>query len=459
MQFDLVIHDGTLVTSANTFVADIGINRETIATLGCGLRGARMIDAAGKLVLPGAIDPHVHLQMDTAVTQTSDDWESGTIAAACGGTTTVIDFVEPNLDEPLLVALEARRAQADAGAVIDYGLHMTLRQADVGTLTQVDAVVSAGCPSFKTYLTYASLRLDDASFLRAVETVRVSNGIVLVHAENHDAIEYLKRQLVAAGETAPRAHPRSRPPSVEAEAIERALMLAEIVKCPLYIVHISTGRGAEALQRARDRGQIAFGETCAQYLVLTDREYERPDFEGAKFVCSPPLRPADNPPMLWRALAAGNLQTVGSDHCSFLFQGQKDLGRESFTAIPGGLPGVEARLALLYTFGVGQNRLSLNQWVNACCTMPARIFGLYPRKGALLTGADADIVIFDPQREVTLTRAVLHERVDYTPYDGLALRGYPTMTIARGQVICEHGEFVGDKRRGRFLVRVRTEAR
>jgi dihydropyrimidinase len=274
-----------------------------------------------------------------------------------------------------------------------------------------------------------------------------------VHAENDAAIERGRRKFMAAGQTAPRFHPRSRPVPVEAEAVERALALAEVAGCPLYIVHTSTGRGAEAIARARARGQRAYGETCPQYLVLTDAEYERPGFEGAKFVCSPPLRPADNPPILWRLLAAGGLQTVGTDHCPFFYEGQKELGRAAFTDIPNGLPGVEARLALLYTCGVGQGRLSLNRWVEVCCTAPARIFGLYPQKGTLAPGADADIVIFDPDREVTLSRAVLHERTDYTPYEGLALRGYPVMTVARGRVLVEDGKFVGAKERGRFLVR------
>ncbi|MBI2975447.1 MAG: dihydropyrimidinase, partial [Chloroflexi bacterium] len=391
--------------------------------------------------------------MPVGATRSSDDWETGTIAAACGGTTTVIDFVEPDLGGSLVAGLAARRAEADGKAVIDYGLHMTLRRGDAQTLDQVPEAMRAGCTSFKTYTTYEGFRLNDAELLAALEAVGAAGGLVLVHAENDAAIQRGRRKFMAAGQTAPHFHPRSRPVPVEAEAIERALALAEVADCPLYIVHTSTGRGAEAIARARARGQRAYGETCPQYLVLTDAEYDRPGFEGAKFVCSPPLRPADNPPLLWQRLGAGDLQTVGTDHCPFFYEGQKELGRAAFTDIPNGLPGIEARLALLYTFGVGQGRLSLNRWVEVCCAAPARIFGLYPRKGTLAPGADADIVIFDPDREVTLSRAVLHERTDYTPYEGLALRGYPVMTVARGRVLVEDGKFVGAGGRGRFLAR------
>jgi dihydropyrimidinase len=453
MTFDLVIAGGTLVTASETFRADVGMIGDTIAALGHGLTGAARIDATGKLVLPGGVDPHVHLDMPVGATRSSDDWETGTIAAACGGTTTVIDFVEPELGGSLAAGLDARRAEADGKAVVDYGLHMTLRRGDAQTLDQVPEALRAGCASFKTYTTYEGFRLNDAELLAALEAVGAAGGLVLVHAENDAAIKRGRRKFMEAGQTAPRFHPLSRPVPVEAEAIERALALAEVAGCPLYVVHTSTGRGAEAIARARARGQRAYGETCPQYLVLTDAEYERPGFEGAKFVCSPPLRPADNPLILWRLLAAGGLQTVGTDHCPFFYEGQKELGRAAFTDIPNGLPGIEARLALLYTYGVGQGQLSLNRWVEVCCTAPARIFGLYPRKGTLAPGADADIVIFDPDREVTLSRAVLHERTDYTPYEGLALRGYPVMTVARGRVLVEDGKFVGAKGRGRLLAR------
>jgi len=453
--FDLVITGGTLVTASEMFTAEIGITGAKIAAIGHGLErgGARHIDATGKLVLPGAVDPHVHLDIDAGATRSSDDFETGTIAAACGGTTTVIDFVEPELGGSLVGGLEARLKEAEGKAVIDFALHMTLRRGDAQTLGQVPEALRAGCTSFKTYTTYDGFRLSDPELLAALEAVGAAGGLVLVHAENDAVIERRRRAFIAAGQTAPRFHPRSRPVPVEAEAVERALALAEVAGCPLYVVHTSTARGADAIARARARGQRAYGETCPQYLVLTDAEYERPGFEGAKFVCSPPLRPADNPPGLWRHLAQGGLQTVGTDHCPFFFVGQKDLGRDDFTRIPNGLPGIEARLAIVYTCGVGQGRLTPTRWVELCCTAPAQIFGLYPRKGTLMPGADADVVIFDPHKPVTLSRSLLHERVDYTPYEGLALQGYPVLTIAGGEIIVAEGEYVGGRGRGQFLKR------
>jgi dihydropyrimidinase len=305
-----------------------------------------------------------------------------------------------------------------------------------------------------------------------------ASGLALVHAENDAGIAYLQRKFLDAGLTEPRYHPRSRPASLEAEAIERALTLAQIAECPLYVVHVSTGRGAAAVLRARWRGQPAYGETCPQYLLLTEAEYERPGFAGARYVCSPPLRTAYDNDALWRHLGAGELQTVGTDHCPFFYAGQKDLrnvgspaaqaggaGPQAgdaepvppplppFNRIPGGMPGIEARLALLYTTGVRAGRLTLERWVDACCTAPARIFGLYPRKGALVPGGDADIVIFDPEREVTLSRSALHENCDYTPYDGIELCGYPVMTWLRGQLLVREGEYVGPRGYGRFVRR------
>ncbi len=459
MLYDIVIRNGTLVTPAGLLQADLGIAGETIAAIGPDLRGREEINAAGKLVIPGGVDPHVHLQMPAGPVVSSDDWHTGTVAAACGGTTTVIDFVEPagaHGRAPLCAALAARRAEAEGRAVVDFGLHMTLVDADPATLAEIPAVVAAGCPSFKTYTTY-SMKLTDEALVMAMDAVGRAGGLVMVHAENDAGIAYLRQKLLAEGKTAPRYHPLSRPPAMEVEAIERALALADAAECPAYIVHISTGRGAAAVAAARGRGQVAFGETCPQYLLLTDAEFDRPGFAGAQFVCSPPLRKAEDNAALWALLGRGDLQTVGTDHCPFFYHGQKDLGRPEapppFTRIPGGMPGIEGRLALLYTYGVAAGRMTVERWVDACCTAPARIFGLYPRKGALTIGADADVVIFDPEREVVLTRDVLHENCDYTPYDGCQLKGYPVLTMLRGRVIVRDGEYVGGAGGGRFLVR------
>jgi dihydropyrimidinase len=465
MEFDTIIRGGTLITPGGPVNADLGIAGERIAAIGFDLVGERVIDATGKLVLPGAVDPHVHLQMPAGAVTSSDDWETGTIAAACGGTTTVIDFVEPEaadarggaVTSPLLDALAARRAEAEGRAVIDFGLHMTLLDASPAALAEIPSVVEAGCTSFKTYLTYAGFKLDDDAFIAALAAVGQAGGIALVHAENDAGIHYLQRKFLAEGHVSPRYHPLSRPAGTEAEAIERALALAAIADCPLYVVHVSTQRGAEAVSRARARGQTAIGETCPQYLLLTDAEYDRPGFEGAKFICSPPLRTAADNAALWAHLAADDLSTVGTDHCPFFYAGQKDLGAPDapppFNRIPGGMPGIESRLALLYTFGVAQGRLSLARWIDVCCAAPARVFGLAGRKGALTVGADADVVIFDPEREVTISRASLHENCDYTPYEGYRLKGYPVLTMLRGRVIARDGEFVGGSGGGRVLAR------
>ncbi len=472
MMHDTVFRGGTLLTPAGPAAADLGIAGEHIATIGQDLEGAQVVDVSGRLVLPGAVDPHVHLQMPAGPVRSSDDWTTGTIAAACGGTTTVIDFVEPE-GAGLLAALAARRAEAEGRAAIDFGLHMTLMDARPATLAEIPAVVAAGSASFKTYFTYAGFKLEDGDFVAALAAVAAAGGLALLHAENDAGIAYLQRKFLDAGLVEPRYHPRSRPAGLEAEAVERGLALAEVAGCPLYVVHVSTARGASAVLRARWRGQAAYGETCPQYLLLTVAEYERPGFAGAKFVCSPPLRTAYDNDALWRHLAAGELQTVGTDHCPFFYAGQKDLRDvpragaadapadeaalppplPPFNRIPGGQPGIEARLALLYTTGVRAGRLTLERWVDACCTAPARIFGLYPRKGALVPGADADVVIFDPEREVTLSRTVLHENCDYTPYEGITLCGYPTMTWLRGQLLARDGEYVGPRGGGRFLPR------
>ncbi len=472
MNYDTVIRNGTLITPEGAVRADLGISGERIAAIGQELTGARVIDAAGKLVIPGGVDSHVHLEMPAGAARSSDDWVTGTVAAACGGTTTVLDFVEP---EPprgpssLRDALAARRAEADGRAVIDYGLHMTLLDAEPETLAEIPQIVAAGCPSFKAYMTY-SFKLTDDVLVAAMAAVAQVGGMVMIHAENDAGIAYLRRKLLAEGHTEPRYHPVSRPASTEAEAVERALALAEVAGCPVYIVHISTARGAFAVAAARGRGQTAYGETCPQYLLLTDDAYARSGFEGAKFVCSPPLRTAEDNAVLWALLAADDVQTVGTDHCPFFYEqahspatGGKDLGRVDgayppFTQIPGGMPGIESRLALLYAYGVREGRMSVERWVDACCAAPARAFGLAPRKGLLAVDSDADVVIFDPEREGVISRQgddpdalCLHENCDYTPYEGFRVHGWPALTMLRGRVIAEDGEYVGGAGGGQFL--------
>jgi dihydropyrimidinase len=448
--FELVIKNGLIINTTKTDRADLAISEGKIADIGQGFSGKREIDAKGLYVLPGGVDPHVHLDMPAAGTVSSDDWETGTIAAAMGGTTTVIDFIEPEPDQRWLDALAERRSQAEEKTVIDFGLHMTISDTREEALRQVSEVVEAGVPSFKMYTTY-DFGLDDKQLLRAFIAVRESGGITLTHAENDAIIQYLRHKFISSGLTTPEYHPLSRPAWAEGEAVERVLAIARTAGNKAYIVHISTQLGAEALERAQKRGQEAYGETCPQYLLLDDHEYQRPGFEGAKFVCSPPLRkPRDNS-YLWDELNKKVIHTVGTDHCPFFYHGQKELGKGNFTKIPGGMPGIEGRLALIHTFGVVNGGMSLQDWILACSTNAAKIFGMYPQKGCLETGSDADVVLFDPELKKTVSTDLFHENVDYTPYEGLELKGYPVMTFLRGEIIADHGKFTGKLREGKFI--------
>jgi len=448
--FDLVIANGTLVTASGSARADLAVVGSQIAAIGIELTGRRTIDATGMLVLPGAVDEHVHLQMPVGELVTSDDFATGTVAAACGGTTTVIDFVEPMGGEPLLQALAARRAKADGRVAVDYGLHMTLSRADAETLAQIPACIEAGTASFKLYMAYDALRLDDGGLLRVLAALREQGGRVLVHAENHFAIAYLTAQALAQGRTGPENHPLTRPAVMEAEAIHRLLALAQVTGTPLVVAHLSCALGLEPIRAARARGRTVWVETCPHYLLLDEREYRRPGFEGAKFVMAPPARTEIDRASLWGGLARGEIHTVASDHCPFFYATQKARGRDDFSRIPGGAPGIETRLSLLYTYGVRAGRLSPERWVDVCCTQPAQRFGLAPRKGTLLPGADADLVIFDPERHQTLAAANLHQNVDYCPYEGWQVQGTPVTVLARGEVIVLDGKFVGQAGRGRF---------
>ncbi|MDK2979990.1 MAG: dihydropyrimidinase [Chloroflexota bacterium] len=457
MKYDLVIKNGTLVTATDTFPASIGITDGRIAAIGQDLSADEVVDATGLLVLPGFIDPHVHLDMPTPAGNSSDDWFTGTRAAAFGGTTTVIDFVEPQKDETLLQGLDARRELAASQAVIDFTFHMTLARTDDATLAEIPAVIEAGLISFKCYTTYA-MRLDDDQLLSALKAVGSAGGLTIVHSENDAIVNRLRADFVAVGKTEPRYHPLSRPAVSEGEAVERVLALAQVAGAPVLIVHVSTQLGVEAIQRAKARGQTAFGETCPQYLLLTDERYSASGFEGAKFICAPPLRKTTDQNALWDVLASGAFRVMGTDHCPFFYDGTKNLGRPlddppPFTQIPGGIPGIEARPSLLYSYGVRTGRLSLNRWVDCCSTGPAQTYNLYPRKGALVPGADADIVLFDPNKPVTLSADFLHEHVDYTPYEGFELNGWPLKVFSHGQLIIDNGEYVGAKPRGQFIAR------
>ena len=448
--FDLVIKHGTIVTARNSIRADVGIQDERIAAIGESLTGARDIDAADKLIIPGGVDIHVHMLMAlSSGVVSSDTFFTGTRAAAFGGTTTIVDFVEPRSDESLLDALAARRAVADPQVVIDYGLHMTIGPHEIAKLDQIPLAYAAGCTSFKLYMAYG-LRLDDGQLLRALEAVRDVNGLPVIHTENWDVICALVERNLRAGRTTPHWHPRSRPAALEGEAAGRAIDIAAFVGVPLHIFHVSCADVVARIRSARARGLPVTGETCPQYLFLTQDAYDAPGVRGTLPVCSPPLRPQADQDALWRALAAGDLQLVSTDHCPFT-QADKARGLHDYSKIPGGVPSIEMRLAGVYQ-GVRRGLLSLNQWIDLCCTRPARLAGLN-RKGDIAPGFDADLVVFDPNRRVTLSTDFLHENVDWTPYDGLELTGWPEVVLSRGEVIVQEGEFLGREGRGRFVKR------
>ncbi|UCG24614.1 MAG: dihydropyrimidinase [Chloroflexota bacterium] len=452
MTYDLVISDGTVVTANAIFAADIGVSGEQIAAIGRGLTGERILDATGKLVTPGAVDIHVHMQMPIGDFVSADDFYSGTVAAALGGTTAIVDFVERAPQETMVEAIAARRAQADPRVVIDYGLHMTIGPAEITLLDQVPAAYDGGCTSFKLYMAYG-LCLSDGQLLQALEAIRDVGGLPVVHAENWDLICTLVARNLAAGRTSPHWHPRSRPALMEGEAVGRVIDLSELVGTPLHIFHVTSPAAVERIAAARRRGLPVSGETCPQYLLLTQDIYDRPGVEGALPVCSPPIRDQGAQDALWLALGRGDLQIMTTDHCPFTRE-EKATGLDDYSRIPGGVPSVEMRFPAMYTFGVASGRLSLNQWVDTCCTAPARAAG-FAGKGDILVGYDADLVIFDPEQPVTLGVDSLHEQVDWTPYEGLELQGWPSTTISRGEIIVHDGELLAEAGRGRFAPRNR----
>jgi dihydropyrimidinase len=457
---DLVIKNGTLVTASDTYLADLGIEGERIVQIGRDLTapGARVIDAAGKYVLPGGVDPHTHLDSPSQGTSTADNFLSGTVAAACGGTTSLVNFCFQEKGKGLNDSL-ARYADRAAGkAAIDYGFHAMISDFTEQVEQEIPSLPEQGVTSIKLFMAYRGSRMvDDRTIARTLDQARRVGVLVMVHAENGDAADLLQQRLIEEGRTAPKYHAASRPPRVEAEATARAAALAEVIGAPIYFVHVSCSEALEEIGRARGRGVTAIGETCTHYLYFTEQDLDRPDFEGAKWVYTPPARGPDQPGRLWQALAQGALQVVASDHCPFNFTGQKDLGRDDFRKIPNGAPGIEERLMGTYQ-GVHEGRLSLNRFVDLVSTSPARIFGLYPRKGTLGVGSDADIVVWDPDAELQVTRAALHGAVDYTLYEGKTFRGLPDTVLLRGRVIVAHRRPVGPPGTGQFLSRARFGA-
>jgi len=453
-RYDLVIKGGTLVTAEAVFDADVAVSGERIAAIGRDLRGRRELSAEGCYVIPGGVDIHVHLEMPIGAFTSTDDFYHGTRAAAFGGTTAIVDFVETRAEETMLDALAARRARAAGKAVIDYGLHMTIGPTDIAKLDQVAGVYAAGCASFKLYMAYG-LRLTDGELLLALEAIRDIGGMPVVHAENWDVITTLIRRNLAAGRVAPHWHPRSRPAPLEAEAAGRVIDIAAWVGVPLHIFHVSCAATAGRIAAAKARGLPVYGETCPQYLYLTDDLYDRPGVEGALPVCSPPLRPAADRDALWTALASGALDLVSTDHCPFT-AAEKATGLGDYSRIPGGVPSIESRVALVYDGLVnrasGDRTAALRRWVDVCATTPATLMS-FTRKGRLLPGHDADIVVFDPEATGAVSVDSLHETAGWTPYAGTPLRGRPVVTISRGEIIVDGEAWFGAPGRGRFVAR------
>ncbi|MFN2521010.1 MAG: dihydropyrimidinase, partial [Candidatus Limnocylindria bacterium] len=413
-------------------------------------------------LIPGGVDVHTHMELPFGGTFASDDFETGTRAAAFGGTTTIVDFAVQAMGEPLRAALDAWLAKAQGKAVVDYGLHMIVRDPTEAVLEEMDTLVREGVSSFKLFMAYPGVfMVDDGSIFKALQRTGENGGLICVHAENGGVIDALVKKALAAKNTAPKWHALTRPPETEGEATHRAYRLAEMAGgIPLYVVHLSAAQALDQVRLFRDRGLPAYAETCPQYLFLSYDNYEEPGFAGAKYVMSPPLRPKWHQDELWKGLARGDLQVVSTDHCPFCmkegFKGlpkQKELGRRDFSKIPNGAPGVETRMVLMYDGGVLEHRISLNRWIELTATAPAKIMGLFPRKGTIATGSDADIVIWDPNATSTISAKTHHMRVDYSPYEGRTVRGKATVVLSRGEVIVERGRFTGAKGRGRFIRR------
>ncbi|HSA94025.1 MAG TPA: dihydropyrimidinase [Terriglobales bacterium] len=457
MSFETLIVNGTVVTATDTCRADVAIAGGKIVALGRDLareNAGRVLDASGKYVFPGGIDVHTHLDMPFGGTTSADDFETGTRAAAFGGTTTLIDFAIQYKGQSLRTAFDAWMTKAESKAVCDYAFHCIVTDLPDARLEEMSALVRDGVTSFKLFMAYPGVfMLDDATIFRAMRMAGRHGALVCMHAENGGAIDVIVRQALAEGKTAPKYHALTRPTTAEAEATARAIALAEMAGSPVYIVHLSCNDALEKVREARDRGLPVYAETCPQYLYLSIENFDVPDFEGAKYVFTPPLREKWHQEKLWIGLKQDHLQVVSTDHCPFCFKEQKELGRGDFTKIPNGGPGIEHRMSLIYSGGVAQGRFSVNRFVELVATTPAKLFGLYPRKGTVAVGSDADLVLFDPNREHTISAKTHHMRVDYSMFEGIRVKGMPDVVLSRGQVVVEKDKFLGRPGAGEFLRR------
>jgi dihydropyrimidinase len=457
MRFDTVIKDGTVVTATDTYAGDVGITDGSVVAIAKGLpiEGAgKVIDARGHYVMPGGIDVHTHLDMPFGGTTSADDFESGTIAAAFGGTTTLIDFAIQYKGQSLRQAFDTWMKKAEGKAATDYAFHCIITDLADAQLEEMGALVREGVSSFKLFMAYPGVfMLDDASIFKAMSAAAKWGGLICMHAENGGAIDVIVKRALAEGKRAPKYHALTRPTTAEAEATSRAIALAEMAGAPVYIVHLSCNEALEKVREARDRGLPAYAETCPQYLYLSLENMDAPGFEGAKYVFTPPLREKWHQEKLWQGLAKDDLQVVSTDHCPFCFKEQKEMGKDDFTKIPNGGPGIENRMSLIFSGGVNGHRFSLNRFVQLVATAPAKLFGLYPRKGTIAVGSDADLVVFDPNEEQVISAKTHHMRVDYSMFEGIRVKGVPKTVLSRGRVVIENGKFTGKAGAGQFLRR------
>jgi dihydropyrimidinase len=462
--FDLVIRGGTVATSTEVREADVAIRGERVAAVGASLgRGQREIDARGKLVLPGGVDSHCHIeQLSSFGVMCADDFHTATVSAAFGGTTTVMPFCAQHRGDSIPAVLAEYHERARTKAIIDYAFHLIIANPDEATLSHdLPAAIQEGVGSFKIFTTYERMRLSDEQILDVMAVARKHRALVMVHAENHGVISWLSNRLVDQGNTAPRYHAICHTRGSECEAIQRVAMLAELVDVPVLIVHVSTVEGIQAIREARSRGVKIYGETCPQYLFLTAQDIDRPGMEGAMFCCSPPPRDEAAQEACWRGLSDGALDVYSSDHAPYRYDESGKLPngeRTTFKEMANGVPGLELRLPLLFTFGYRAGRVSLPEFVDLTATRHAKIYGCYPQKGDIAVGADADIAIWDPERRLTITPDLVHDNVGYTPYAGRELQGWPVCVLSRGEIIVDRGKLSAERGRGRFIARGQSDA-
>jgi dihydropyrimidinase len=455
----VLIKGGRVITAADDYVGDVFVDGERISLIGESLdvEADRTIDAAGKYVLPGCVDPHTHLDMPFGGTITADDFESGHVSAAFGGTTCHVDFCIQPKGMSFGEALEQWHAKREGKAIIDNGFHIAVTDLhEGGSLEELASLPEQGITSYKLFMAYkGALMVDDETLFRTMQVAADTGALVMVHAEHGDSIAVLVEQALAAGNTEPKYHALTRPPETEGEATNRAVQLARIADCNLYVVHVSCKDAIDPIARAREAGWKTWGETCTQYFFVDDSYLERPDFEGAKYVYTPPPRPAEHQEHLWAAVRSDILSVVSTDHCAFTWAEQKHMGRDDFSKIPNGGPGLENRLHMIHEFGVRAGRIGLNRMVELLCTNPAKLFGLYPRKGTIAVGSDADIVIFDPEKRVTLSAETHHSRSDYNLFEGTEVTGSPELVLRRGEVIVDGDELLAKPGSGQFVRRAR----